>query len=56
MNTIPALSPRDYFTRIGRMPDFIKTDIERAEAEVIASIKSSSAIQITSLPELGRHD
>lgn len=35
---ISALSPADAFARIGRVPDFIKMDIEGAEVEVLAAM------------------
>lgn len=36
--TVSALSPRDLFARIGRMPDFMKMDIEGAEVEVLSAL------------------
>lgn len=36
--TVSALSPADLFARIGRIPDFIKMDIEGAEVEVVAAL------------------
>ena len=35
---VSALSPADAFARIGRVPDFIKMDIEGAEVEVLAAM------------------
>lgn len=35
---VMTLSPRDLFARIGRVPDFIKMDIEGAEVEVVRAL------------------
>lgn len=36
--TVSALSPADLFARIGRIPDFIKMDIEGAEVEAVSAL------------------